>query len=70
MYVVLQGADKGLDALVRNFIAARYETASLGTLDDVQLAEVADLCKGMAQHSGEAEAETQNVLSFKDYKRT
>ncbi len=62
-------ADKGMDALVRNFIAAKFETVSIHTLNEAQLAEVAELCKGMARELQTEGAEPQNVLNLKDFRR-
>ena len=62
-------ADSGLDALVRNFVAARFETVAVHSLDEAQLSEVAELCKGMARELETAGGPPQNVLSLTDFKR-
>ncbi|MEM7428383.1 MAG: hypothetical protein AAF441_20010 [Pseudomonadota bacterium] len=62
-------ADKGLDALVHNFIAARFETVCIQSLDECQLAEVSELCKGMAREIRRAESAPKNVVNLTDFKR-
>lgn len=60
-------ADDGLDALVQNYIAARFERVDLGALDEPQLAEVAELCKGLARQREATSPE--NVVNIQDYRQ-